>query len=59
MLDLPNPTPEQIASPEFEAIWQTIKGWDIQVAPGDGYSRASGSHVAVILNALNTTEEDR
>jgi hypothetical protein len=50
---MPNPTPEQLGSPEFEAIWQTIKSWDVNVPEFyDGYCGANGSHVALILNAL-------
>lgn len=52
-VDVPNPTPEQLASPEFEAIWSVIKSWDINVPEFyDGYMGANGSHVALILNAL-------
>ena len=52
-IDWPDPTPEQLASPEFEAIWQVIKTWDINV-PGayGGYCGATGNHVRAILDAL-------
>ena len=51
--DMPNPTQEQLDSPEFEAIWQTIKSWDVNVPEFyDGYCGANGSHVVLILNAL-------
>ena len=50
---MPNPTPEQLSSPEFEAIWQVIKSWDVNVPEFyDGYCGANGSHVALILDAL-------
>ena len=29
--EMPNPTPEEMASPQFEAIWNIIKTWDINV----------------------------
>ena len=29
MLNWPDPTPAMLASPEFEAVWQLIKRWDI------------------------------
>jgi len=49
----PDPTAEMLASPEFEAIWQRIKKWDIHV-PGAyvGYCGATGNHVRAILDAL-------
>lgn len=47
------PTEAQLASPEFEALWQAIKQWDIGV-PGayTGYTGAQGEHVVTILKAL-------
>lgn len=53
-IDWPDPTPEMLASPDFDAIWQTIKTWDIQV-PGayGGYCGATGNHVRAILAALH------
>jgi hypothetical protein len=52
-VDMPNPTPEQLASPEFEAIWHVIRSWDVNVPEFyEGYCGANGSHVALILNAL-------
>lgn len=51
--EMPNPTPEQMESPEFNAIWQTIKSWDVNVPEFyNGYCGANGSHVVLILNAL-------
>jgi hypothetical protein len=51
---MPNPTNEQMASPEFRAIWETIRTWDINVPEFyDGYCGADGSHVVLILNALD------
>jgi hypothetical protein len=50
---MPELTQGQMESPEREAVWQAIKSWDVNV-PGhyEGYCGATGSHVAVILNAL-------
>lgn len=49
-----DPTPEQLASPEFEAIWQAIKSWDIGVPERYvGHTGALGNHVVVILDALS------
>lgn len=51
----PDPTPEMLDSPEFEAVWQCIKTWDINV-PGayGGYCGATGNHVRAILDALRS-----
>ena len=51
----PDPTPEMIASPEFEKIWRCIRKWDINV-PGayTGYCGATGNHVRAILDALKS-----
>lgn len=49
----PDPTPEMLASPEFERVWQCIKSWDINVPEvHKGYSSATGNHVRAILDAL-------
>lgn len=49
----PGPTPEMLASPEFEAVWQCIKKWDINVPDAYcGYSGATGNHVRAILDAI-------
>lgn len=52
-LPWPDPTPEMLETPAFEAIWDCIKTWDISV-PGayDGYTTAEGNHVRAILDAL-------
>jgi hypothetical protein len=40
----------------FEAIWQTIKTWDIHVPNAyAGYEGATGNHVRAILDALIAT----
>lgn len=51
-LGLPDPTPEMLETPEFNAVWECIKRWDIEVKPGDGYAGATGNHVRAILDAL-------
>jgi hypothetical protein len=49
----PDPTPEMLATPEFEAVWQCIKRWDINVPHAyAGYCGATGNHVRAILDAL-------
>ena len=51
----PDPDAEMLKRPEFEIIWQAIKGWDINV-PGAyvGYCGATGNHVRAILDALDS-----
>ena len=57
----PDPTPEMLETPEFNAVWNCIKKWDIAVpeeVDGSGlYSGATGNHVRAILNALDTEGE--
>lgn len=50
---MPNPDDAMLASPEFNAIYDVIKDWDVN-APQHyaGYCGLNGSHVAIILNAL-------
>ena len=49
----PDPTPEMVKSPEFNAIWECIKKWDINVPNAYcGYCGATGNHVRAILDAL-------
>ena len=49
----PDPTPEMLNDPRFEAIWQAIKTWDINVPNAyGGYCGATGNHVRAILDAL-------
>jgi hypothetical protein len=37
---------------EFTAIWEAIKGWDLERTPGEGYSGATGTDVRAIQNSL-------
>lgn len=49
----PDPTPEMLDTPEFNAIWDCIKKWDINVPDAYvGYCGATGNHVRAILEAL-------
>ena len=51
--ELPNPTKEELNSPQFEAIWSVIKHWDINVPDYyNGYMSGNGSHVKLILDEL-------
>lgn len=48
-----DPTKAETQTPEFEAIWQAIKRWDINVPDQyAGYCGATGNHVMTILDAL-------
>lgn len=51
----PDPTPEMLETPEFNAVWKAIKTWDICVPEVDGdlYSGATGNHVKCILDAIS------
>lgn len=50
----PDPTTRMLASPEFKAIWDCIKDWDISVPKAySGYCGATGNHVRAILDALS------
>lgn len=56
-IDWPDPTPEMLSTPEFEAVWNCIKEWDIAVpAAYGGYSGATGNHVRAILEALKSAK---
>lgn len=52
----PDPTEVDLADPEFERVWQAIKGWDISTdSEHRWYSGATGNDVMTILNALRST----
>jgi len=56
---MPSPTAIDLVSPEFNAIWEVIKSWDVNVPKYyDGYCGANGSHVMLILNALGKIKHD-
>ncbi|BDD79805.1 hypothetical protein [Burkholderia phage FLC9] len=50
---MPNPTDDDLNSPLFEAIWQVIKKWDVNVPEFyAGYCGANGSHAKLILDSI-------
>lgn len=50
---LPNPTEADLKSPVFNALWEVVKTWDVNVPEYyAGYCGANGSHVKLLLNAL-------
>lgn len=52
----PDPTPAMLNDdPLFDAIWQTIKAWDINVPTAyAGYCGATGNHVRAIYDAVKS-----
>jgi hypothetical protein len=51
----PDPTPEMLADPLFEAIWHVIKTWDINVPDIYlGYCGATGNHARAIYDAVKS-----
>lgn len=56
----PDPTLEMLEDPVFNAIWHTIKSWDINVpAQYGGYCGATGNHARAILDAVREAEFQR
>ncbi len=56
MVDMPNPTTETLETEAFKALWEVVKLWDIEVEDRDGYSGGTGSHVQMLLDALEAKE---
>lgn len=53
LADMSNPTETDLSDPVFEAIWQVIKSWDVNVPEHySGYMGATGNHVMLILKAV-------
>jgi hypothetical protein len=51
----PDPTPEMLETPEFNAVWNVIKGWDVDHG-GGMRSGATGNDARAILDALDALE---
>ena len=50
------PTQHDLESPEFKAVWEAIKNWDLDRGDTEGrtnYAGATGTDVMAILNAIN------
>lgn len=57
--DMPNPTEADLERPLFRAIWGAIKSWDVNVPEYyEGYCGANGSHVKLILNAIEKMQDE-
>jgi len=56
-----DPLPEELNTPDFNAVWNCIKHWNIglpfDIHPDGGqlYNRSTGNHVVAILDALRQT----
>lgn len=49
----PDPTPEMLKDPLFNAIWEVIKTWDVNVPQiYGGYCGATGNHARAIFDAV-------
>jgi hypothetical protein len=48
----PDPTPEMLNDPMFDAIWNAIKGWDISRHNDGMYSGPTGNDALHILDAI-------
>lgn len=58
--NFPDPTPEMLGNPAFNAIWNAIKTWDISVPDAyPGYCGATGNHARVIFEAVTKHPEAR
>lgn len=56
---LPTPSEEDLKTPEFNAVWDCIKTWDIAVPEAyDGYMGAIGNHAQAILDALSKVKSN-
>lgn len=54
IVEMPSPTIEEQNDVSFNAIWDVIKNWDINVPEYySGYCGANGSHAKLILDELN------
>ena len=52
-IEWPDPTSEMLEDPTFNAIWDVIKTWDINVPEAyEGYCGSTGNHVVAIMAAL-------
>lgn len=50
---MPNPTEEQLNDPIWNAIYDVIKSWDVNVPDFyQGYCEANGSHATLIHEAI-------
>lgn len=53
-----HPTASDLEDPEFEAVFQAMRGWDIERQRGEGYAGANGTDVMTILNAIRSVRTE-
>lgn len=53
--EYPNPTPNDLENPIFNAIWGAIKGWDISRHNDGMYSGPTGNDAMHIVLAIRKT----
>jgi hypothetical protein len=57
--EMPSPTKQEMDSPEFNAIFDIIKDWDIKVPKySSGYKGGNGSHVKLILDSIKAKRRE-
>lgn len=57
--EMPSPNKEEIESDLFNAIWEVMKDWDINVPEYySGYTSGNGSHVKLILDSIKKSQRD-
>ena len=55
-----DPTPEELANPMWNDIWNVIKSWDVNVPNAyQGYMGANGNHVSMIYRAIREGAQPR
>lgn len=58
--DMPNPTESDLEDPFFNAVFNLLKTWDINIPQYyAGYCSGNGSHVKLIINALQAAEDEQ
>jgi hypothetical protein len=54
-MEMPDPNDQDLEDPLFNAIYQAIKTWDVNVPDAyGGYCGANGSHAKIILDAVRS-----
>lgn len=55
-----DPSAAMLTDPMFNAVWNEIKSWDINVPEEyEGYCGATGNHAAAIVRAIQKHATDR
>lgn len=55
----PDPTPEMLKDPMFNAIWEVMMTWDIAVDNEyEGYMAATGNHVRAVYDAIKKVKDE-